>query len=250
MNRLGLIGERLDYSFSKEYFTDKFKKEKIAGWRYDLFPIPSIDSIPELLEEPGLIGLNVTIPYKQEILKYIHTLDPTAAAIGAVNTLTVSNNGQEIKGYNTDVIGFRDSLLEFVGMDKIKDLKALVLGTGGASKAITYVLNNLDIPYQMVSRSAYKGLTYDVLDQSIISDNHLIINSTPLGTYPNINDCPMLPYEAITESHFLYDLVYNPQKSLFLRRGETNGAAILNGKNMLILQAEAAWNIWNNIEVK
>jgi len=249
MHKLGLIGEKLDYSFSKSYFESKFKQEKIEGWSYELFELANIHLLPQLLAQSSLVGINVTIPYKQAVLKYLHAIDPVAATIGAVNTIAISDAGL-LKGYNTDAIGFRESLLYLLGDSDIKDIKALVLGTGGASKAITYVLNLLGIAFKVVSRSADKGVTYTSLHKSTVEAHRLLVNCTPLGTHPNLSECPLLPYEGITNQHFLYDLVYNPQKSLFLQRGEAQGAAILNGQHMLVSQAEAAWRIWNQIKYR
>jgi shikimate dehydrogenase len=247
MKKLGLIGETLHHSFSKKYFREKFEKEEILDWVYDLYELENIGKFEQLLEnEPLLVGLNVTSPYKQEVLKYIHELDDEAAAIGAINTIKFTTNGT-LKGYNTDAIGFENSLIPFLGKAKLQDIKALILGTGGASKAILFVLNKLGIQSSYVSRSATKGLTYQQLDKQIVSQYKLIINCTPLGTFPLVDAAPPIPYELLTAQHFLYDLVYNPKKTLFLKRGEQQGAKTINGISMLALQAEASWNIWNKI---
>lgn len=243
MKKLGLIGKNIEYSFSKQYFTNKFEKTGIEDWSYELFSLDHIDQLPGLLlSEPQLVGLNVTIPFKKEVLKYLHTMEDTALQIGAVNTLSI-NTDQKIKGANTDIIGFRDSLEDFIPEDRSR-IKALVLGTGGASQAITFILSELNIPYKMVSRSQTRGLTYPELDKNIMHEYSLIINTTPLGTFPLIEEAVDIPFQHVNEKHFLYDLVYNPQKSLFLRRGEFQGAQIKNGLSMLELQAEAAWDIW------
>ncbi len=244
MKKLGLIGKDIEYSFSKQYFTDKFAKEDNEDWSYELYSLDHINQLPELLEsEPDLVGLNVTIPFKKEVLKYIHAIEDKALQIGAVNTLTI-NSDRKLKGANTDIIGFKQSLLSFIPSEH-SSLKALVLGTGGASQAIIFVLNELNIPFKMVSRSKAKGMTYPELDKNILANHNLIINTTPLGTFPMVEEAVDIPYECINSKHFLYDLVYNPQKSLFLRRGESQGARILNGLSMLEVQAEAAWDIWN-----
>jgi len=247
MKKLGLIGKDIEYSFSKQYFSTKFKKEGISDWSYELYSFDHINQLPQLLKaKPLLVGLNVTIPYKKDVLRYLHQAEETALKIGAVNTISVVD--KKLFGYNTDILGFKKALIEFVG-DKLTDLKTLVLGTGGASQAIIFVLAQLGIPYKLVSRSSSKGLTYDSLDKGIISDHHLIINCTPLGTYPNVDEAVDIPYSHISEEHFLFDLVYNPQKSLFLQRGEKNGANILNGYKMLEIQAEEAWKIWKNTNI-
>ena len=194
---------------------------------------------------PNLKGLNVTIPYKQEVLKYIHELDEEAAQIGAINTIRFGADGR-LKGYNTDVVGFEKSLVPFLGAAIDQNLHALILGTGGASKAILYVLNKLRIKSTYVSRSANRGIAYEQLDEQAVSQHRLIINCTPLGTYPDVDQAPPFPYSYLTEKHFLYDLVYNPEKTLFLKRGEERGAKTINGIPMLALQAEASWKIWNN----
>ena len=245
MKKLGLIGKDIDYSFSKQYFTNKFAMAGITNWSYELYSLDQISQLPKLLEsEPYLVGLNVTIPYKKEVLKYVHSIEDTALRIGAVNTLSIGPD-KKLTGANTDVIGFKRSLLGFIP-DAQRNIRALVLGTGGASQAITFVLKELDIPFTMVSRSKAKGIVYDELDQDVMSAHRLIINTTPLGTFPMVEECVDLPFEYIDASYFLYDLIYNPAKSLFLRRGEERGANIKNGLEMLEIQAEAAWDIWGN----
>ena len=247
MKKLGLIGKDIDYSFSKQYFTDKFLKLGIHDWVYNLYHLEVIEELPKLLEaEPNLIGLNITIPYKIDALQYVDSLDSNAKKIGAINTVSIGDD-KKIRGFNTDIIGFRKSLLDLLGesFDK-ENIKALVLGTGGAAQAIIFVLEELDIPFKMVSRSKRKGIQYKALNKQIIQEHRLIINSTPLGTFPNIKAAPEIPYNYLNEQHFLYDLVYNPQKSLFLQRGEASGAKIKNGLSMLEIQAEAAWDIWNS----
>lgn len=240
----GLIGKKLGHSFSADFFNKKFQQEGIDN-HYLLFPLSSIDVFPSLLEEnPDLEGLNVTIPYKQEVIKYLDSLSEDAIEIGAVNVIKISLNRDSpyLKGYNTDCIGFQNSLLPLLNPE-IK--KALILGTGGASKAIAYVLNKLGIQITFVSRNPQKDqLGYDQLDNEIINNNLLIVNTTPLGMYPDIETYPPLPYQFITAKHVCYDLVYNPEETEFMRRSRAMGAKVKNGLEMLHLQALAAWAIW------
>lgn len=242
MHQLGLIGYPLSHSFSPSYFSNKFEKEQIEGWEYKAYPIADISMFPNLWkEQPGLIGLNVTIPYKQQVIPFLDRLDESASSIGAVNT--IKKEGNELVGYNTDVYGFEFSVKELLAGKKIN--QALILGTGGASKAVEYVLSKLRIPYQLVSRTSGKGiLTYDEINPDTLHENQLIINTTPLGTYPDTDNCPRLDYNYINERHYLLDLVYNPPKTLFLKQGAKNGAKTLNGLLMLHQQAEKAWQIW------
>lgn len=243
MKKLGLIGKTLTYSFSKKYFAEKFSSLNIEDWEYELYPLENIELLPRLLKDhPDLVGLNVTIPYKKEVLKYIHELDEEAIEIGAINTILIQ--GEKLIGANTDVYGFKNSLLPFIGT-KIETLQALVLGTGGAAQAIHYVLDTLNIKSKSVSRQHEKGITYDKLDKKIVREHKLIVNCTPLGTHPNVDQAPPFPYHYLTRQHFLYDLVYNPPKTLFLQRGMDHGAKTINGVSMLELQAEASWDIWN-----
>ena len=243
MNQYGLIGYPLSHSFSKKYFSDKFEQEGIKNHAYNLFPIERIGNLPMLLESTeDLKGLNVTIPYKEYVLDFLDEIDEAAAEIGAVNTIRITNG--KLKGYNTDVYGFEISLHKLLGKNTIKN--ALILGTGGASKACAYVLNKLNIPFKYVSRTKKDGqFTYPELSRQIIDNHQLIINTTPLGTFPNADTCPDIPYEDLGSEHYLYDLVYNPEVSEFLKRGKERGAAIKNGLEMLHLQAEKAWEIWN-----
>ena len=245
---LGLIGYPLEHSFSRKYFTDKFNKMGLADFEYENFPIDSIDKITDLIQNhPNLIGLNVTIPYKEKILPFLDELSEDAKAIGAVNTIKITRgpNGIKLKGFNTDAIGFRKSLKPFLTP---QHERALIIGTGGASKAVAYTLENLGIDYLFVSRSAKsdKMIGYNEINEYVMKFHLLIINTSPIGTFPNVNDAPQIPYEFITEQHFLYDLVYNPEMSLFLQKGKEKDAEILNGHDMLINQAEEAWNIWNS----
>lgn len=243
----GLIGYPLSHSFSKGYFAQKFEQEQIENVRYENFPIEKMEKLPSLFKsQPNLLGLNVTIPYKKAVIPYLDELSDSAAAIGAVNTIKVAD-GKRF-GFNTDEIGFRKSLLELLATypNEIHELNALVLGTGGAAKAIIYVLDQLNIQYKIVSRSSNKGdLTYEQVKESTLKNHLLIINTTPLGMYPNIDAAPILPYAALSNQHFLYDLVYNPRETLFLKYGRAQEAKVMNGLKMLHLQAEASWKIWN-----
>lgn len=237
--KYGLIGYPLSHSFSPIYFKQFFEKEVIDWATYDLFPIKDLTMITELME--SVDGLNVTIPYKQDIMNYLDVIDEEALAIGAVNCIHC-DNGKNI-GYNTDVYGFRESLLDFLNGTYIRN--ALIFGDGGAAKAVRFVLNQLDITHTTVSRS--KGdIRYDQLNEDIIESSRLLINTTPLGTFPNVNSKPDIPYKAINNTHFLFDLVYNPEKTLFLNNGLANGAKVENGNRMLILQAQKSWDIWTN----
>jgi len=247
MKKFGLIGKTLSHSFSKNYFGEKFDKESITDAQYDLFELPDIsDLLPLIKKNNGnLNGLNVTIPYKEEVLPFLHEIDPAAKEIGAVNVLKITKNGK-IKGYNSDYYGFKTSLENFIGT-ALNDCKALILGTGGASKAVKQALIDLNIPHQYVSREKNNGIiSYDDLTPELINEYKLIINSTPLGMHPNIDRCPKLPYEAISSEHFLYDLVYNSKEALFMKKGRENGAKAIHGLEMLILQAEKSWEIWNS----
>ena len=242
MRLFGLIGYPLSHSFSKEYFTKKFEREEITECRYDLFPIKTIDELPLLLRNnPELEGLNVTIPYKKQILRFVDVFD-MPNGLDACNCINITNGN--LVGYNTDVTGFERSLQPLL---KSFHKKALVLGNGGATAAVIFVLKKLGISFEIVSRKLREGstLTYGDIDKKIIEENTLIINTTPLGMYPDITTCPDIPYRFITEKHLLYDLIYNPKKTLFLQQGEERGAVIKNGEDMLILQAEESWRIWN-----
>jgi len=243
MKLFGLIGFPLTHSFSEKYFSDKFRKEEIEECKYELYPLENVEDVRFLFEvNKELKGLNVTIPYKESVIEYLDDLDDIAQKIGAVNCIKID----EIQrvGYNTDYAGFRDSLKPLL---KKHHTKALVLGTGGASKAVEYALNELGIQTTLVSRKeGTTELTYQQLTKEIISQHPIIINCTPVGMYPDIQLCPEIPYEFITAQHILYDLIYNPGKTLFLEKGEKQGATIKNGLQMLELQAEYAWEIWNN----
>lgn len=241
MAKFGLIGKNIDYSFSKKFFTEKFEKEQLPH-SYENFDINAIELFPELISKnPTLKGVNVTIPYKEEILPFLDDLDEDAKQIGAVNTIKFTKN--KLIGYNTDHFGFQKALEKFL---PLHNKKALILGTGGASKAVAFALNTLGFEYQFVSRKENTDtLKYDSLSKESIENHFLIINCTPLGTFPNIADCPPIPYQYITKHHLLFDLIYNPAETEFLKRGKNNGALIVNGLDMLRLQAEKAWEIWN-----
>lgn len=246
MRHFGLIGYPLGHSFSASFFSKKFSSEHIDA-DYRNFPLEDISDFRTLLNrEPGLIGLNVTVPYKQDVIPFLDSLSSTATAIGAVNTISFRRAGDslELAGDNTDVTGFRRSLEEHL---EPYHKSALVLGTGGSSKAVVHVLEQLGIGITMVSRTpGEKLITYGELDNELLGKCTLIINTSPLGMYPNIETYPNIPYQALTRKHLLFDLVYNPEKTEFLARGEKNGANIVNGHDMLIYQAEASWEIWNN----
>lgn len=248
MRRFGLIGYPLEHSFSKIYFTEKFESENIENCQYMNFPIESVDKLTALISEnKDLVGLNVTIPYKEKVIQYLDAIDNTAKEIGAVNTIKIDRlqSGYKLVGYNTDAYGFHSSLVPHI---KKVHKKALILGTGGASKAIAYVLNMLGIQYIYVSRNPRmeNHISYKDLDSDLMDNCKIIINTTPLGMYPEVNKSPDIPYESITTDHLLYDLVYNPEMSKFLEKGAKRGAFIKNGLLMLHLQAEKAWEIWNS----
>lgn len=245
MQKYGLVGYPLKHSFSIGYFNEKFSSEKIEA-EYINFEIPDINNFPEIIEaNPNLHGLNVTIPYKEKVIPYLDELDKQAAAIGAVNVIKIiRNKGGKPKliGYNSDIIGFTQSIQPLL---QSHHKKALILGTGGASKAVFHGLKNLGIEAKFVSRTARFGmLTYEELNAEIIKEYTVIVNCTPVGMYPKVDACPDIPYEAITSEHLLYDLLYNPNITLFMKKGEVKGAVTKNGLEMLLLQAFAAWEIW------
>ena len=250
MRQFGLIGYPLSHSFSQKFFTEKFLQENIVHAQYDNFPITSIQSFTTLwTEHPNLEGLNVTIPYKKEVIPFLQHSSPVVQAIKACNCIHKFNN--ELYGYNTDVIGFEKSLLPFL---KPHHTHALILGTGGASAAVQWVLQKLNIQYQVVSRKANTlegntemkaNLSYEQLNKSIIEAHSLIINTSPLGMFPNVNEAPNIAYDSISAKHHLYDLVYNPTETLFMQNGLAKGATVQNGLAMLHIQAEESWAIWN-----
>lgn len=242
MPEFGLLGKNISYSFSRDYFTEKFRKENLP-YQYINFDIETIEDLTTILKNnKDLIGLNVTIPYKEAVMPFMDELSKNARKIGAVNTIEITRAGKLI-GHNTDHYGFRKSVKPFL---KEHHKNALILGTGGASKAIAYALKSLKINFDYVSRSANgkAKFLYSDLTTQIINTYSIIINCTPIGTYPDVNECPNIPYEGITQNHLLYDLVYNPPTSKFLICGEVKGAEIKNGRQMLELQADRAWQIW------
>jgi shikimate dehydrogenase len=244
MKKLGLLGKNISYSFSKSYFKSKFTKEKITDTSYENFDIEFIDLFPSIIQNTeSLKGMNVTIPYKEEVIPYLDKLNRKAAEIGAVNTIKITKKGKLV-GYNTDCYGFKKSIEPHL---KPHHKKALILGTGGASKAVAYTLKELGIGFQYVSRKMSNGIdfTYNILTETDIKNNLVIINCTPLGTFPNIEDCPNIPYNGITGKHVLFDLIYNPEETKFLKYGKEKGAITINGLKMLELQAEKAWSIWD-----
>lgn len=248
MRRYGLIGQHLGHSFSQDYFTEVFRRSGLKDHRYDLFELPSIAEFPGLVHShPNLHGLNVTIPYKETVIPFLDDLDPLAAAVGAVNTIDV--RGGRLIGHNTDVAGFRQLIAPLAG--SLSDAgsgirpRALVLGSGGASRAVAFVLHELGIRFRIVSRSRERGdLTWDLVDATVLRVCRLVINATPLGMFPAVEGLPPLPYAALTAKHTLVDLVYNPGETLFLRRGKEHGAHTLGGLGMLKAQAEESWRIW------
>lgn len=249
MKQYGLLGYPLSHSFSKGYFTEKFRSEQIDAV-YENFALPSITELPELIAySPFLAGINVTIPYKQAVIPYLDALDPTAEAVGAVNVVRVlrpTDDELRLVGYNTDVVGFRESIRPLVSVLGAESLRALVLGTGGASKAIVFGLKQLGVESVLVSRKPAPGLlSYEELTPGMYETFRIIVNTTPLGMSPKVDTCPPLDYSLLGPEHLLFDAVYNPKKTLFLQRGEARGSTIKNGLEMLHLQAEAAWNIWN-----
>ena len=240
--KFGLVGKNISYSFSRGYFTEKFKKLNLPTHTYENFDFQNIEEFKMLMEDKEVIGVNVTIPYKQEVIPYLTEVHPKAKKIGAVNTIKFSKNG--IIGYNTDAYGFRESLRPYI---QPHHKKALILGTGGASKAVAFVLEELNMAYSYVSRTPKAAqLTYKDIDHTVIKEHTVIINCTPLGTHPNVTNKPDIAYEAIGKEHLLYDLIYNPAKTAFLLEGESRGAAICNGLRMLELQAEKAWEVWTS----
>jgi len=245
MREFGLIGRSLGHSFSQTYFTQKFHDLGLTDCCYGLFELATAAELPALLRaNPGLRGLNVTVPYKEEVWTFLNEVVPAAARIGAVNVIDVRPDGRLV-GHNTDYIGFRESLRRFFP-SRGPGAPALVLGMGGAAKAVGAALHDLGIPYQLVGRRpGGPGLTYADLTPEVLVAHPLIINATPVGTFPYVDEAPDLLYGTLTPGHYLYDLVYNPRETTFMARGQAAGAHVKNGFEMLCLQAEAAWNIWN-----
>ena len=244
MKYYGIIGYPLTHSFSQQYFNQKFQQLVIPDCRYESFPIRSVGEIQNLVKHnPDLAGLNVTIPYKKQVLGYLTDRSQIPAGLEACNCIKIKKG--QLTGYNTDITGLEKSLLPLL---KKQHNRALILGNGGAAAAVKFVLQKLKISYIIVSRNIHDDstLTYADLNGKIISENALIINTTPLGTFPNVEACPQIPYQFLGPEHLLYDLVYNPDKTLFQQKGEWQGALIKNGKEMLIIQAEESWKIWNH----
>ena len=242
----GLIGFPLTHSFSKQFFNDKFAAEGIDA-EYVNFELPDIGDLMEVFaENPRLAGLNVTIPYKEQVMPYLDTLDPEAEETGAVNVIKIIRSGRDnlhLMGYNTDVEGFRDSIRPLVGNRR----KALILGTGGASKAVAQAFRTLGIEYQFVSRTPREGvITYADLTPAVMADHRIIVNTTPLGMYPHVDEYPDIPYAQLTPGHLCYDLLYNPDVTTFMRKAQEAGAEVKNGLEMLLLQAFASWRVWNS----
>jgi shikimate dehydrogenase len=242
MRAFGLIGYPLGHSFSKKYFADKFEREGITGNAYELFPLAQMDQLEDLLaSNPDLVGLNVTIPYKEQVIPYLDSMSPVVEEIGACNCIHIQDG--RLMGHNTDVIGFSRSLLPKL---KPHHKQALILGTGGSSKAVAYTLKELGIPFLQVSRTPVDGMiAYEEIDQRMLESHTLLINTTPVGMFPDIMKAPAIPYELIGADHYLFDLVYNPERTRFLQEGALRGAAVENGYDMLVIQAEASWEIWN-----
>ena len=242
IDKYGLIGKDISYSFSKKYFTQKFINEGLNNCSYENYDINSISELLEVINDTKIKGLNVTIPYKESVIELLNHIDPIAKKIGAVNTIKIDKQNK-LLGYNTDYIGFKQSLESNISNQK----RALILGTGGASKAIVYALKTLNIKTLLVSRKKREeSINYEDISNQVIKDHTIIINCTPLGTYPNIEECPKIPYQYITERHLCYDLIYNPIKTKFLILSEKEGASIINGNEMLENQAIESWKIWNS----
>ena len=249
MDRYGLIGYPLGHSFSVSYFNQKFADENINA-KYENFEIPSIDMLPEIIDShPDLRGLNVTIPYKEKVIPFLDSITPEARAIGAVNVIRVTHEGNKtiLRGYNSDVIGFTQSIEPM--LDKKWHKKALILGTGGASKAINFGLKSLGLETVFVSRYERPNtIQYGSITPEVVKEYNVIVNCTPLGMYPKTEECPQLPYEAMYSHTILYDLIYNPDQTLFMRKGAERGADVKNGLEMLLLQAFVSWEFWNGKE--
>jgi shikimate dehydrogenase len=243
MRKFGLIGFPLTHSFSKKYFEAKFQREAITDASYDLFPLKTIEELPALLKSnPELIGLNITIPYKESVMQYLNKVSPEAKEVGAVNCIKWNNGNLE--GMNTDCYGFEKSLIRFVGDNT--NIQCYILGTGGSSKAVQFVLKKLNLDFALVSREKRMGTTlYNEISSSKKERRSLFINTTPLGMFPEINSAPEIPYDLLSENDFLFDLVYNPSETLFLKKGREKGCKTKNGLEMLELQAQKSWEIWN-----
>lgn len=247
MRTFGLIGFPLSASFSKQFFADKFAAEGIADCKYELHPVPQAKDMLDLIEaDPLLSGLNVTIPHKVSVMPFMTELDDAAEKIGAVNCISIDQTGDKprLKGYNTDVYGFEESLKPLL---KAHHKKALIFGDGGAAMAVKYVFNKLQIPFISVVRNAQpNAVLYSSVTKDVLEEHTVLVNTTPLGMFPNIDSFPPIPYQHLSEQHLAYDLVYNPEETQFLTKAKAQGAAIKNGLEMLHLQAERSWDIWND----
>lgn len=245
MTTFGIIGSPLQQSFSPLFFQNKFKKEHLDDYNYQLFPLNAINDLPALItQHRDLAGLNVTIPFKQSILPFLDKIDPTAEAIGAVNVVKIMRNGDTITtfGYNSDCIGFEKALLSFM---PVLPPQVLILGSGGAAQAVAFTFKKLNVSFQFVSRkNNYNYLSYNSLTKEIIQNYPLIVNTTPLGMFPHISECPAIPYSFLSPNHYLFDLIYNPNYTLFMENGKKYGAHTCNGLEMLREQAEESWRIW------
>ena len=246
MKNFGLIGKSLGHSFSKEYFSSKFNQLNLSDHCYSNFEMKSLKGLRQLIDDENIQGLNVTIPYKEKVIALLDEVDEVATDIGAVNTIRVSHSssGLHLKGFNTDAFGFKKSIKPFLNTDHER---ALILGNGGAAKAIVFVMKEYGLPYTIVSRnpSAKNEIHWDDVNEFVIKYHQLIINTTPLGTFPKVNQKPEIPYRELTAKHFLFDLTYNPIETEFMRLGKKNGAMAINGLSMLQHQADRAWEIWN-----
>ncbi len=247
MKVYGLLGKSLGYSYSPKIFNEKFLKNGAKG-EYRLLEVDNLDNLLQLVKDNDLAGFNVTVPYKQAIVSFLDKLSPEARVTGSVNVVKVfkKKDGLTLKGYNTDAYAFEKTLKSLIAGRRY--IRALILGTGGTAHTVAFVLRKLGIYFYFVSRKPVKieSLRYSWLDNEIIKTNNLIINTTPVGTYPNVDECPEIPYELLTEDHILYDMVYNPEETLFLKKGKEHGATTKNGLEMLYIQAERSWKIWNN----
>lgn len=238
IKRFGLIGRNISYSFSKKYFEEKFENLELKNHSYDLIHIDEINQIEDIFAQPNFVGLNITIPYKEQIIPFLDELSEEAQEIGAVNCITLKNGKKT--GYNTDVFGFEKTLL--TQPNSLKN-KVLILGNGGAAKAVKFVLNQHNIPFEVVSRKT--EITFENLSKEMVNDHKIIIQCTPVGTFPNTDDCLDFPFEGLTSEHFVIDLIYNPPQTLLLKKASEKGAKTINGQLMLEQQAEKAWKIWN-----
>lgn len=243
MRTFGLVGYPLTHSFSQKYFTEKFHQLGITNAAYLNFSIPTIDELAEILiAHPDLCGFNITIPHKKHVLSFLHEQTDTVKQMGACNCVKISNG--KLIGYNTDVVGFEQSLKPFL---KPNHQQALILGSGGAAAAVEYVLNKLNIQFKIVSRDpSPHQISYDALNEELMASHTLIVNTSPVGQYPAVQEAPAIPYAYIGSQHHLFDLIYNPTETLFLQKGKAQGATIQNGSEMLVLQAEESWRIWND----